>query len=117
MAKQDTTAAPTFESVALDTLPAAVRQSSDTNIATGKALLAIIGNGEAAVDPTTYADRKAATNRAAVLKRAVGAAVKAGASPVEIGTRVYAVDGKWRVAITPATAANASEATDAPASE
>lgn len=84
-----------FGSIEIAALPAPVKSANAETIALGTALLAAITDTAAALDPTTYADRKEATKRAAALKRAAAAADKSR----HVTSRVYAEDGAWRVAI------------------
>lgn len=95
--------APTFDAVAPDAIPAAVRNASADTLATGTAILAIIADGNAAVDPTPHETRKDAVKRAAALKRAI-AAVNADAA---ITSRIYAEGAAFRVAILPKPAEDA----------
>lgn len=105
----ETPTAPTFDAVAPETIPAAVRAAGAEAIALGTAILWIVDNGDAAVDLGAHETRKDAVKRAATLKRAVSA-VRPDAA---ITTRVYADGATFRVAILPKPAAQV-EPTDEP---
>jgi len=95
-ATEPTTATgPTFDAVAIDSLPARGRPVSGATVAIGTAILAVLDGGMAAQEPTTHASVKDATKRAALLKRAV----KTVRPDAMIASRIIAVDGGFRIAI------------------
>jgi len=92
---EPTAAVPTFDAVAIDSLPPRGRPTSGAIVAIGAAILAVLDGGMAAQEPTTHANGKDATKRAALLKRAV----KTVRPDAMIASRIIAVDGGFRVAI------------------
>lgn len=98
MSKSETApTAPTFDAVAPDAIPAAVRNASANTLATGTAILTILDAGNAAVDPTHHETRQDAVKRAAALKRAIAAVDNDAA----VASRIYVEGSAFRVAILP----------------
>ena len=94
----DETPAPAFDAIPIAELPKSVKGASPERIALGNALLTALSPDTAAGDRERFADRKGASKRAAVLRRAIGAA---GGAPkgTTFGTQIATTgDGYYVIA-------------------